>query len=146
MCFIISNDIYMAHHNLLGIHVCHQLKIRHFYGTFNFSTHCICLGTGSLFVYGFHGFRGKARPLRRKTAFAVASIVFQLLSCYVFCYYRTHNIASRKQSRINHKFRKFVGSKISQRYGPSYNRPVAHMDLAAIQLPEHEVLEIGDGV
>ena len=68
MCFIILNDLYMAHHNSLGI--CHQLKIRHLYGTFNFSTQCICMGTGSLFVYCF---RGKARPLRRKIIFAVAS-------------------------------------------------------------------------
>ena len=62
----------MAHHNLLGI--CHQLKIRHLYRTFNFSTQCICMGTGSLCVYGFRRFRGKARPLRWKTVFAVASI------------------------------------------------------------------------
>ena len=34
MCFIILNDLYMAHHNSLGI--CRQLKIRHLYGTFNF--------------------------------------------------------------------------------------------------------------
>ena len=31
-------------------------------------------GTGNLFVYGFRRFRGKARPLRRKSVFAVASI------------------------------------------------------------------------
>ena len=31
-------------------------------------------GPGSLFVHGFHRFRGKAHPLRRKTVFAVASI------------------------------------------------------------------------
>ena len=61
---------YTAHHNWLGI--CHQLKIRHLYGTFNFSTQRICMGIGSLFVYGF---RGKARPLRRKTVLAVASIL-----------------------------------------------------------------------
>ena len=46
MCFIISNDLYTAHHNLFGI--CHQLKICHLYGTFNISTQCICMGTGSL--------------------------------------------------------------------------------------------------
>ena len=34
----------------------------------------VCMGTGSLFVYGFRRFRGKARPLRRKTVFAIASI------------------------------------------------------------------------
>ena len=39
---LISNDLYTAHHNLLG--VCHQLKIHHFYGTFNFST--------SVFLWG----------------------------------------------------------------------------------------------
>ena len=77
MCFIILNDLHSAHHNLLGI--CHQVKIRHLYGTFSFSTQCICMGTGSLFVYGFHNFRGKARPLRRKTVFAVASIELELL-------------------------------------------------------------------
>ena len=66
MCFIILNDLYTAHHNSFGI--CHQLKIRHLYGTFNFSTQCICMGTGSLFVYGFSSFRG------RKTVLAVASI------------------------------------------------------------------------
>ena len=43
------------------------------YGTFNFSTQCICMGTGCLFVYGFRRFRGKAHTLRRKTVFAVAS-------------------------------------------------------------------------
>ena len=32
------------------------------------------MGTGSLYVYGFCRFRGKTRPLRRKTVFAVASI------------------------------------------------------------------------
>ena len=77
MCFIILNDLYTAHHNLLGTCTCHQLKIRHLYGTFNFSTQCICMGTGSLFVYGFCHFRGKARPLRRKSVFAVASIPLQ---------------------------------------------------------------------
>ena len=65
--------LYMAHHNLLVI--CHQLKIRHLYETFNFSTQCICIGTGSLFVCSFCCFRGKARPLWRKTVFAVVSIV-----------------------------------------------------------------------
>ena len=69
MCFIISNDLYTAHHYWLGI--CHQLKICHLYEAFDFSTRCICMGTGSLFV---HGFCGKARPLRMKTGFAVASI------------------------------------------------------------------------
>ena len=64
LCFIISNDFYMAH-------VCHQLKIRHLYLTINFSTKCICMGSGSLFVCYF---RGKARPLRRNTIFAVARI------------------------------------------------------------------------
>ena len=34
----------------------------------------ICMGTGSLFVYGFRQFCEKARPLRRKIVFAVASI------------------------------------------------------------------------
>ena len=48
MCFIILNDLYIAHHNSLGM--CHHLKIRHLYGTFNFSTQCICTGTGSLSV------------------------------------------------------------------------------------------------
>ena len=71
MRFIILNGLYTAHHNLLGI--CHQLKIRHLYGTFNFSTQCICMGTGSLFVYGLYRFRGNARPLQTKTVFAVAS-------------------------------------------------------------------------
>ena len=65
-----SNDFYTAHHNSSGI--CHQLKIRHLYGTFNFSTQCICMGTGSLFVCDFHG---KARPLQRNTVFAVARIL-----------------------------------------------------------------------
>ena len=62
----------MAHHNSLGI--CHQLKICHVYETLNFSTQCICMGTGSLFVYGLRRFRGNARPLPTKTVFAVASI------------------------------------------------------------------------
>ena len=56
MCFMILNELYIAHHNLLGL--CHQLKIRGLYGTFNFSTQCIYMGTGSLFVYGFCRFRG----------------------------------------------------------------------------------------
>ena len=64
MCFIILNDLYMAP----------QLKIHHLYGTFNFSTQCICMGTGSLLVDWFLSFCGKARPLRRKMVFAVASI------------------------------------------------------------------------
>ena len=51
-----QNDLYMAHRNSIR-YICHQLKIRHLYGTFNFSTQCICMGTRSLFV---HGFRGKA--------------------------------------------------------------------------------------
>ena len=42
MYFIISNGLYMAHHNLLGIS--QQLKIRHLYGTFNFATQCLCMG------------------------------------------------------------------------------------------------------
>ena len=46
--------------------VCHQLKIRHLYGTFKFSTQCICMGTGRLFVYGIHG---KARLLERNPVF-----------------------------------------------------------------------------
>ena len=50
MCFIILNDLYMTH-NLLGIR--RQLKISHLYGTFNFTTQCICMGTGSLLVYRF---------------------------------------------------------------------------------------------
>ena len=56
----ILNDLYTAHHNLLCI--CHQLKIRHLYGTFNFSTQCICMGTGSLFVYRFSLFSWKGAP------------------------------------------------------------------------------------
>ena len=53
----------MAHQNSLGL--CHQLKICHFYGTFNFLTQCtcICMGTVSLFVYGLRCFHGNARPL-----------------------------------------------------------------------------------
>ena len=81
MCFIILNDLYTVHHNLLGI--C-QLKVRHLYGTFNFSTQCICMGIGNLFVYGFRRFRGKVRPLRRKTVFAVASID-EIGIFHVFC-------------------------------------------------------------
>ena len=79
MCFIISNDLYMAHHNLIGI--CHQLKIHHLYGTFNFSTQCICMGTRSLFVYGF---RGKACPLWRSTVFAVARIETRKWYLYIY--------------------------------------------------------------
>ena len=74
MCFIILNGLCTAHHNSLGI--CHQLKILHLYGTFNLSTQCICMGTGSLFVYSF---RRKGCPLRRKIVFAVASILTNLL-------------------------------------------------------------------
>ena len=74
MCFLILNDLYTAHHNSLGTCICHQLKIRHLYGTFNFSTQCICMATGSLFVYGLRCFHWKACPLRRKNIFAVASI------------------------------------------------------------------------
>ena len=59
-CFIISNGLYMAHDNLLGI--CHQLKIRHLYGTFNFSTQCICMGIGSLFVLRVSLFSWKGAP------------------------------------------------------------------------------------
>ena len=73
MCFISLNYLYTAHHNLLGI--CHQLKIHHLYRTFNFSTQCICMGTGSLFVYVCCRLRGNARPLWRKIVFAVASIL-----------------------------------------------------------------------
>ena len=63
MCFIILNDLYTAHHNSLGI--CHQLKICHLYGTFNFSTQCTCscMGTGSLFVYSFRCIRGKEKRI-----------------------------------------------------------------------------------
>ena len=45
MCIIISNNIYTAHHNSLGL--CHQLKIRHLCGTLNFLT-----GRPSVFVWG----------------------------------------------------------------------------------------------
>ena len=60
MCFIILNDLYMAHHNSLCI--CRQLKIRHLYGTFKYSTQCICIGTGSLLVYRFSSFSWKGAP------------------------------------------------------------------------------------
>ena len=66
MCFIILNDLYMAHHNLLGI--CRQLKIRHLYGTFNFSTQCICMGTGSWFVYRFSSFSWKGAPSTKENS------------------------------------------------------------------------------
>ena len=57
MCFIILNDLYMAHHNSSGI--CRQLNIHHLYGTFNFSTQCICMGTGCVLVYRFLSFSWK---------------------------------------------------------------------------------------
>ena len=60
MCFIIINDLYMAHHNSLGI--CRQLKIRHLYGIVNFSTQCIYVGTGSLFANRFSSFLWKSAP------------------------------------------------------------------------------------
>ena len=50
----------MAHPNSLGI--CHQLKIRHLYETFNFSTQCICMWNGSLFSMVFVIFK-KRRAL-----------------------------------------------------------------------------------
>ena len=50
----------MARHNSLGIR--RQLKIRHLYGTFYFSTPCICMGTGSLLVYQFSSFSWKGAP------------------------------------------------------------------------------------
>ena len=88
MCFIISYDLYTALHNSLGI--CHQLKIHLLYGTFNFLTQCICMGTDSLFDYGFRLFRGKARPLQRKCAFAVASIVARANVVHSFKYLLIH--------------------------------------------------------
>ena len=64
----------MAHHNSLGIR--RQLKIRHLYGTVNFSTQCINLyGDQKLACLPFFvSFVERARPLRRKLVFAVASI------------------------------------------------------------------------
>ena len=51
-----------SYHNSLGI--CRQLKIHHLHvhGTFNFSTQCICMGTGSLFVYRLSLFSWKGAP------------------------------------------------------------------------------------
>ena len=60
MCFISLYDLYMAHHNSLGI--CRELKLCHLYGTFKFSTQCICMGTGSLYVYRFSLFSWKGAP------------------------------------------------------------------------------------
>ena len=71
MCFIISNDFkwfqmihnfkYTAHHNLLGI--CHQLQIRHLYGTFNFLTHTVYLyGDRKLVCLQFSLFSWKGAP------------------------------------------------------------------------------------
>ena len=60
----------MAHHNSLGI--CHQLKIRHLYGTFNFSIQCIYMGTGSLFVYRFSSFSWK---MVAKTVASIAKVL-----------------------------------------------------------------------
>ena len=60
ICFIILIDLYTAHHNSLGI--CHQLNIRHLYVTFYFLTRCICMGTGSLFVYRLSSFSWKGAP------------------------------------------------------------------------------------
>ena len=85
------NDLYIAHHNLLGIR--RQLKIRHLYGTFIFTTQCICMGTGSLLVYRFCCIRGKARPLRRKMVFAVVRIVINKLDLHLDhdCYFAVFN-------------------------------------------------------
>ena len=55
-----QNDLYMAHHNLLGI--CQQLKICHLYGTFNFLTQCICMGTRQLVCLWFSSFLWKGAP------------------------------------------------------------------------------------
>ena len=109
MCFIILNDLYTAHHNLLSI--CH-----HLYGTLNFSTQCICMGTGSLLVYGF---RGKARPLRRKNVFAIASIIahhtghssnanwytalVSIANCYIINPSRKYNWSFHHLSAMNFK-------------------------------------------
>ena len=71
MCFIISNDLYTAHHNLLGI--CHQLKISHFYGTFNFLTQCICMRDRKLVCLRFSSFSWKGAPSTKENR-AVASI------------------------------------------------------------------------
>ena len=79
MCFIILKDLYTTHHNLLGI--CHQLKICHFNGTFNFSTQRICMGIGSLFVCVFCGM---TCPLRRNTVFGVATIGMNLNADEIF--------------------------------------------------------------
>ena len=60
MCFIILIDLYTTHHNSLGI--CRQLKIHNFYGTYNISTQCICMGTESLLVYSFLSVWWKGAP------------------------------------------------------------------------------------
>ena len=48
MCFIISNDLYTAHHNSFK-GICHQLKSVICNRTFDFLTQCICIRTESLF-------------------------------------------------------------------------------------------------
>ena len=46
----------------------------------DFSTQCICMGTGSLFV---HSFRGKAHPLQRSTVFAVDQLRDVVTLCHL---------------------------------------------------------------
>ena len=70
MCLIISIDLYTAHHNSLGMSSAQNPLF-----VCNFSTQCICMGTGSLFVCSLHG---KAWPLQRNTVFAVARMFFFL--------------------------------------------------------------------
>ena len=60
MCFIISKELYTAHHNSLGI--CHQLKIPHLYRTFNFSTQCIRMADRKLVCLQFSSFSWKGAP------------------------------------------------------------------------------------
>ena len=80
MCFINLNDLYIAHHNLLGIR--RQLKIRHLYGTFIFHDPVYLYGDRKLACLPvFVCIRGKARPLRRKMVFAVVRI---LMACRAF--------------------------------------------------------------
>ena len=92
MCFIILNDLYMAHHNSLGI--CRQLKIHHLYGTCNFSTQCICMGTGSLLVYRFSSFSWKGAPSTKENRICgsvnCTSVFARFLRVWWWCWYQPH--------------------------------------------------------
>ena len=72
----------MAHPNSLGT-ISHQLKIRHLYETFNFSTQCICMWNGKPVFYGFRHLKEKAVLECKKCENFLSSLAAPLARIYI---------------------------------------------------------------